>query len=130
MPAGAGCSAPASQFRTNQPDRAPFSVNSLGLLPDIPVAQLRKRDTVRLLPSRFADQAASVLAPLPEAAAHLTDLFDLANASNQPLAHARGASPGIGIDALVSGVPRSHRRRVGKPRVRPLRPSCAPYPSK
>src|SRR3546814_4794926 len=77
MPAGAGCSAPASQFRTNQPDRAPFSVNSLGLLPDIPVAQLRKRDTVRLLPSRFADQEASVLAPLAEDAAQLNDLFDL-----------------------------------------------------
>src|SRR3546814_771417 len=105
MPAGAGCSAPASQFRTNQPDRAPFSVNSLGLLPDIPVAQLRKRDTVRLLPSRFADQEASVLAPLAEDAAHLNDLFDLDNASNQRLAAERGACLGIGIDELVFGVP-------------------------
>ena len=60
---------------------------------------------MRLLPSRFAEQEASVLAPLSEDIAHLNDLFDLDNATNQRLAAERGAVVGIGIDELVFGVP-------------------------
>ncbi len=70
-----------------------------------PLTLIRQLDTCRLLPSRFADQEDSVLAPLAENAAHLKDLFDLDNASNQRLAAERGAMPGIGIDELVFGVP-------------------------
>ncbi|SHH86463.1 RES domain-containing protein [Pollutimonas bauzanensis] len=70
-----------------------------------PLALVRQLDTWRLLPSRFADQEDSVLAPLANSAAHLKDLFDLDNATNQRLAAERGAMPGIGVDELVFGVP-------------------------
>ncbi|HEU0230277.1 MAG TPA: RES domain-containing protein, partial [Burkholderiaceae bacterium] len=70
-----------------------------------PLVPLRRADTVRLLPSRFADQEASVLAPLSEDTAHLNDLFDLDNATNQRMAAERGAALGIGVDELVFGVP-------------------------
>lgn len=70
-----------------------------------PVSLVRQLDTVRLLPSRFADQEDSVLAPLAEDADHLADLFALDNATNQRLRAERGGLAGIGIDELVFGVP-------------------------
>lgn len=70
-----------------------------------PLCVLRQFDTVRLLPSRFADQENSVLNPLAEDADQLRDLFDLDNATNSRLAAERGAVAGIGIDELVFGVP-------------------------
>lgn len=70
-----------------------------------PVTLVRQLDTWRLLPSRFADQEDSVLAPLANNASHLKDLFDLDNATNQRLAAERGAMAGIGVDELVFGVP-------------------------
>lgn len=70
-----------------------------------PLCVLRQFDTVRLLPSRFANQENSVLNPLAEDADHLRDLFDLDNATNSRLAAERGAAHGIGIDELVFGVP-------------------------
>lgn len=70
-----------------------------------PVSLVRQLDTVRLLPSRFADQEDSVLAPLAEGADHLADLFALDNATNQRLRAERGGLAGIGIDELVFGVP-------------------------
>jgi len=69
-----------------------------------PVCLLRQLDTCRLLPSRFADQEDSVLAPLSDGQEHLKDLFDLDNATNQRLLGERGGLPGIGIDELVFGV--------------------------
>lgn len=70
-----------------------------------PVSLVRQLDTVRLLPSRFADQEDSVLAPLAESADHLADLFTLDNATNQRLRSERGGMAGIGMDELVFGVP-------------------------
>lgn len=70
-----------------------------------PMCLLRQLDTCRLLPSRFADQEDSVLTPLSSDQAHLNDLFDLDNATNQRLLGERGGMPGIGIDELVFGVP-------------------------
>jgi len=70
-----------------------------------PTVLLRRYDTCRLLPSRFADQEDSVLEPLSDDAAHLADLFDLDNATNERLAGERGGLPGIGVDELVFGVP-------------------------
>ncbi len=70
-----------------------------------PISLVRQIDTCRLLPSRFADREDSVLAPLATDAAHLKDLFDLDNATNQRLAAERGAMAGIGVDELVFGVP-------------------------
>ena len=46
-----------------------------------------------------------MLAAIAEDDAHLSDLFDLDNATNERLRGERGLLPGIGIDELVSGVP-------------------------
>lgn len=70
-----------------------------------PVSLLRQLDTCRLIPSRFADQENSVLAPLADNADHLVDLFDLDNATNERLVGERGGLPDIGIDELVFGLP-------------------------
>jgi RES domain-containing protein len=69
------------------------------------LTQLRQFDTVRLIPSRFADAEDSVLAPLAENDAVLRDLFDLDNATNDRLRGESGLLPGIGMDELVFGVP-------------------------
>jgi RES domain-containing protein len=74
-----------------------------GALP--PLTPLRQLDTVRLIPSRFADLEDSVLAPLAETDAVLRDLFDLDNATNERLRGEYGMLPGIGVDELVFGVP-------------------------
>lgn len=66
---------------------------------------LRKNDTCRLIPSRFADIEDSVLAPLAESDDILRDLFDLDNATNDRLRGESGLLPGIGMDELVFGVP-------------------------
>jgi len=66
---------------------------------------LRQFDTCRLIPSRFAPEEDSVLAGLADSAAHLADLFDLDNATNERLRGERGLLPGIGMDELVFGVP-------------------------
>ncbi|HEU4852870.1 MAG TPA: RES family NAD+ phosphorylase [Telluria sp.] len=66
---------------------------------------LRQFDTYRLIPSRFAQAEDSVLTALAENDAHLRDLFDLDNATNNRLRGEYGALPGIGVDELVFGVP-------------------------
>jgi RES domain-containing protein len=71
----------------------------------VPQVALRQFDTVRLIPSRFADAEDSVLAPLAPDDATLRDLFDLDNATNDRLRGESGLLPGIGMDELVFGVP-------------------------
>jgi RES domain-containing protein len=66
---------------------------------------LRQFDTCRLIPTRFAAREDSVLTGIAEDDAHLADLFDLDNATNERLRGERGLSPGIGIDELVFGIP-------------------------
>lgn len=66
---------------------------------------LRQFDTCRLIPSRFAVEEDSVLTGIAESDAHLADLFDLDNSTNERLRGERGLLPGIGIDELVFGVP-------------------------
>jgi RES domain-containing protein len=73
--------------------------------PEPGLTQLRQFDTVRLIPSRFADAEDSVLAPLAENDAVLRDLFDLDNATNDRLRGESGLLPGIGMDELVFGLP-------------------------
>jgi RES domain-containing protein len=70
-----------------------------------PIVQLRQFDTCRLIPSRFVDKEDSVLAPLAENAAHLADIFEIDNATNERLMAEHGRSAGIGVDELVFGVP-------------------------
>ncbi|MCD6681257.1 MAG: RES family NAD+ phosphorylase [Burkholderiaceae bacterium] len=66
---------------------------------------VRRFDTIRLLPSRFAPREDSVLAALADDDAHLADLFELDNATNERLRAEQGLAPGIGVDELVFGVP-------------------------
>lgn len=70
-----------------------------------PLAALRQFDTVRLIPSRFADREDSVLQPLASDDGHLQDLFELDNATNARLAAEFGHASGIGVDELVFGIP-------------------------
>jgi hypothetical protein len=74
----------------------------LALVPKLTL--LRQFDTVRLIPSRFADVEDSVLSPLAETTDVLRDLFDLDNATNERLRGEYGGLPGIGVDELVFGV--------------------------
>jgi hypothetical protein len=71
----------------------------------LPLTAVRQFDTCRLIPSRFVDQEDSVLVPLSEDAAHLSDIFELDNATNQRLIAEHGRASGIGVDELVFGVP-------------------------
>ena len=57
------------------------------------------------MPSRFAVREDSVLIGIADDDAHLADLFELDNATNERLRAERGFTPGIGIDELVFGVP-------------------------
>ena len=70
-----------------------------------PLLALRRFDTIRLIPSRYAQSEDSVLTPLAENPHHLQDLFELDNATNTRLLGERDGLLGIGIDELVFGVP-------------------------
>lgn len=70
-----------------------------------PLCRLRQFDTIRLIPSRFADREESVLGALAVNGDHLRDLFDLDNATNERLLGESGGLPAIGVDELVFGVP-------------------------
>lgn len=69
------------------------------------VVAIRQFDTVRLIPSRFADTSDSVLEAIADDGHHLNDLFDLDNATNQRLVGESGGLFGIGVDELVFGIP-------------------------
>lgn len=71
----------------------------------IPTTLLRRYDLHRLIPSQFAEDEDSVLAPIADDAHHLHELFELDNASNQRLLAESDRLPGIGIDELVFGIP-------------------------
>jgi len=66
---------------------------------------VRRFDTIRLLPSRFAQREDSVLAALADDDSHLAELFELDNATNERLRAEQGLAPNIGVDELVFGVP-------------------------
>ena len=66
---------------------------------------VRRNDTHRLVPSKFSDGGDSVLARIADNDAHLNDIFDLDNATNDRLIAESNLLPGIGINELVSGVP-------------------------
>lgn len=70
-----------------------------------PITPLRQFDTVRLIPSRYADLEDSVLGGIAQDDAHLQDLFELDNATNARLSAEFGHATGIGVDELVFGIP-------------------------
>jgi RES domain-containing protein len=66
---------------------------------------VRCNDTHRLIPSKYSDGGDSVLARIADDDAHLQDIFDLDNATNDRLVAESNLLPGIGIHELVFGVP-------------------------
>ena len=70
-----------------------------------PVALVRLADTHRLVPSRYRPRGESVLTLVADSDAHLADLFDLDNATNDRLLAEHDLLPGIGVHELVFGVP-------------------------
>jgi RES domain-containing protein len=70
-----------------------------------PVRLIRQNDTHRLIPSRYSEGGDSVLAEIADDDAHLRDLFDLDNATNDRLLAEKDRLLGIGIHELVFSVP-------------------------
>jgi hypothetical protein len=70
-----------------------------------PLTALRQFDTVRLIPSRYADLEDSVLQGIANDDAHLHELFELDNATNGRLRAEFGRTTGIGVEELVFGIP-------------------------
>ena len=66
---------------------------------------IRRNDTHRLIPSKHSEAGESVLARVADGDAHLKDIFDLDNATNDRLIAESNLLPGIGIHELVFGVP-------------------------
>lgn len=69
-----------------------------------PTRLVRRNDTHRLIPSKFS-AGESVLARIADDDAHLSDLFDLDNATNDRLLAENSLIAGIGVHELVFGVP-------------------------
>lgn len=72
------------------------------------VTLVRQFDTCRLVPSKYSADGASALVRIADDDAHLRDIFDLDQATNERLLGERDRLPGIGVDELVSGVPCAH----------------------
>lgn len=70
-----------------------------------PTILVRQNDTHRLIPSKYSEGGDSVLARIAGDDAHLKDIFDLDNATNDRLLAENDLLPGIGIHELVFGVP-------------------------
>ncbi len=68
-------------------------------------SRLRRNDTHRLVPSKYSADASSVLAGIADSDAHLADIFDLDNVTNNRLHAENDLLPGIGVRELVFGVP-------------------------
>jgi hypothetical protein len=66
---------------------------------------VRQFDTHRLIPSKYSNGGDSVLTRIADDDAHLRDLFDLDNATNDRLLAENDLLPGIGIHELVFGIP-------------------------
>jgi RES domain-containing protein len=70
--------------------------------------QLRQDDTHRLVPARYSEDGASVLARLTSDRQHLQDLFQLEGATNERLLGEANLLPGITVRELVFGIPNGH----------------------
>lgn len=70
-----------------------------------PISLVRRYDTHRLIPSKYSDDGASVLARIADDDAHLAEVFDLDNATNDRLLAENDRLPGIGVHELIFGVP-------------------------
>lgn len=66
---------------------------------------VRRNDTHRLIPSKYSTGGESVLTRIADDDAHLKDIFDLDNATNDRLLAENNLLPGISAHELVFGVP-------------------------
>jgi len=73
-----------------------------------PITQLHQDNTHRLVPARYSDGNASVLARLTSDPRHLQDLFQLEGATNERLLGEANLLPGITVHELVFGIPNWH----------------------
>jgi hypothetical protein len=72
------------------------------------LTQLQQDDTHRLIPARYSEDGASVLARLTSDPRHLHDLFQLEGATNERLLGEANLLPGITVHELVFGIPNWH----------------------
>ncbi len=72
------------------------------------VTQLHQDNTHRLIPARYSDDNASVLARLTSDRQQLQDLFQLESATNERLLGEANLLPGITVHELVFGIPNWH----------------------
>lgn len=70
-----------------------------------PLRRLVRRDTHRLIPSKYSDGGDSVLVRIAGDDAHLAEIFELDGATNDRLLAENDLLPGIGVHELVFGVP-------------------------
>ena len=70
-----------------------------------PTILVRQNDAHRLIPSKYSEGGESVLARIADDDAHLREIFDLDNVTNDRLLAENNLLPGIGIHELVFGVP-------------------------
>jgi hypothetical protein len=70
--------------------------------------QLHQDDTHRLIPARYSDDGASVLARLTSDQQQLHDLFQLEGATNERLLGEANLLPGVTVLELVFGIPNWH----------------------
>lgn len=72
------------------------------------VTQLHQDDTHRLIPARYSDDGASVLARLTSDRQHLQHIFQLEGATNERLLGETNLLPGVTVHELVFGIPNWH----------------------
>jgi hypothetical protein len=75
---------------------------------NIPVTNLRRFDTHRLLPAKYSPNFDSVLTRIADDDEHLQLIFELDNATNARLLAEESAGPGISSRELVFHVPNHH----------------------
>ena len=75
---------------------------------NIPVTNVRRFDTHRLLPAKYSPNFDSVLTRIADDDAHLQLIFELDNATNARLLAEESAGPGISARELVFNVPNYH----------------------
>jgi hypothetical protein len=72
------------------------------------VTQFHQDDTHRLVPARYSEDGASVMARLTSDSQHLQDLFQLEGATNERLLGEANLLPSITVHELVFGIPNWH----------------------
>ena len=71
----------------------------------IQISHVRRRDTHRLILSKYSKGNESVLTGISNNDAHLSDIFELDSATNDRLLAENQLLPGIGVQELVFGFP-------------------------